>query len=74
LERKEVKSSNIHSIGYSNSENILEIEFHARDIYHYYNVPEQHYTNLINPNNIYKSHGKYLNREIKGIYKFEKIF
>lgn len=68
MKRKEVKSSNIKSIGYDKENNVLEIEFKTGMIYHYHEVPETAYNELINA----KSHGIVFNGVIKGKYKFLK--
>lgn len=67
MNRKNVVSSNIHSIGYS--EGTLEIEFLNGGIYQYSNVPEIVYTALINAD----SHGRYFNAYIKNSYRTTKV-
>ena len=39
MERKNVVSSNIKSIGYDESAMVLEVEFNNGAVYQYYNVP-----------------------------------
>jgi len=61
--RTYVKSSNILSIGFDESKQILEIEFKKNhSVYHFYNVPKKEYINLLEA----KSHGRYfINIELK---------
>lgn len=65
MERIPVSSSNIASIGYDHSNQILEVEFNNGRIYHYYSIPRHQYDNLMNA----ASHGKYLASEIIGTYR-----
>jgi hypothetical protein len=69
MDREKVSSSTIRSIGYSEAEQLLEIEFTKRTIYEYYKVPANEYTGLMNA----KSHGIYFNTNIKDNYKFNQI-
>lgn len=69
MDRKKVKSSNILSIGYSEADQILEIEFSKRTVYEYYKVPVNEYNNLMAA----KSHGVYFNINIKDTYKCNQI-
>lgn len=66
--RKPVVSSNIHSIGYDNESQVLEIEFHSGGIYQYYSVPRTVYQDLMNA----VSHGKYFHAHIKGVYRYQR--
>lgn len=65
--RERVKSSNLHSVGFS--ENILEIKFLNNHIYRYYKVPVDVYSSLINA----KSKGTFLNDYIKPNFRAKKI-
>lgn len=70
MERKHVASSNIDSIGYDSTNQILEVEFLNGSIYQYYDVPESLYDGLMSAD----SHGKYLNEYIKkGGFHYEKV-
>ncbi len=64
-----VESSNIESIGYDAKGKILEIEFLNGSIYQYFDVPEHIYSELMSAD----SHGKYLNANIKGSYRYSKV-
>ena len=63
MERQEVDSSNINSIGYDEEDEILEIEFRG-GVYQYEGVPGYIYNDLMNAGSI----GKFFNEEIKHEY------
>lgn len=60
MKRKKVESSNIVSVGYDESESVLELEF-KNGVYHYPDVPKDVYKGLLKA----KSVGKYFHAEIK---------
>lgn len=65
MDRKEVKSSQIKSIGYDPDSKIMEVEFHSWDkakptsVYQYRNVEEHHYLGLYNAESIGSHFGKH---------------
>lgn len=67
--RQSVSSSNIASVGYDNTTEVLEVEFLNGSVYEYRNVPTVVYEELMNAS----SHGSYFNREIRMSYPYEKI-
>ncbi|MEK7595364.1 MAG: KTSC domain-containing protein [Patescibacteria group bacterium] len=69
MQRTNVTSSNIDSIGYDGLTSTLEIEFNDGGIYQYFNVPENVYRSLMNSS----SHGAYFHDNIKDKYRFRKI-
>lgn len=69
MKRVEVISSDIKTVGYDYNNNILEIEFHSRGIYQYYNVSEDAYISLINAS----SKGSFFHKNIKDRYTFHQI-
>lgn len=69
MDRIDVVSSDLHSVGYDSSEKVLEIEFNSGGIYQYFDVPEDIYENLMNAS----SHGKYFHAFIKKIYRFQRV-
>jgi hypothetical protein len=69
MRRQLVSSSNLRSVGYDDSTNILEIEFNSGGIYQYFNVPLAVYQGLMNA----PSHGKYFHRHIKDTYRYAKV-
>lgn len=68
MKRKEVKSSNIKSIGYFPIRKKLEIEFKNDTIYRYKGVPKSVYKQMMNS----ESKGKFLNSNIKYQYPYRK--
>ena len=70
MERIRVKSGSLRAIGYGESEQILEIEFHHGGIYRYFGVSKKIYDGLMMSES---SYGKYHTRYIKNRYRHEKI-
>lgn len=64
-----VESSNVESIGYDESAQILRVKFISGGTYDYKNVPVMEYEQLKNASSI----GSYLNRNIKGSYAYDKV-
>ena len=65
-----VKSSNVHSIGYDESEGVLEVQFRSGGVYHYYDVPLSVFVGLREA----PSKGRYLHKVIKGKgFRYRKI-
>ncbi len=69
MDRQPVASSNIRSIGYNSSDQVLEIEFNDGSVYHYFGVPQFEYQGLMTAS----SHGTYLAKNIKNKYTYKKI-
>ena len=69
MEREQVSSSNLKSIGYVINTSILEVEFKNGRVYQYFNVPINVYNAFINASSI----GKYLNSNIVGVYKYTEL-
>jgi len=69
MDRTRVSSSNIASIGYDRENMVLEVEFLSGSVYQYYHVPESIYIGFMNA----PSHGRYLNWNIKGAYRYYRI-
>lgn len=69
MDRIQVVSSNIRSVGYEADIEILEIEFTSGNIYQYFDVPEREYEELMNAASI----GKYFNRKIKDNYRYRQV-
>ena len=69
MDREPVASSNIRSIGYNSSDQVLEIEFNDGSVYHYFGVPQFEYQGLMTAS----SHGTYLAKNIKNKYTYKKI-
>ena len=69
MKRQTVNSSNIDSIGYGESSEILEIEFLSGGIYQYLEVPMYIYEELMDAD----SHGKYFAAYIKNKYETVRL-
>lgn len=71
IERRPVESSNLASVGYDGTFNVLEVEFKTGDIYRYFGVPIDVGLGLIDA----PSKGKYFHANIvQGGFKFECMF
>jgi len=66
---KKIISSNIDSIGYDNSMNILLVEFKTGVLYQYENISSELYESLLNA----KSIGKFFASNIKGKYPYKEV-
>lgn len=69
MEREQVESSNLASIGYDSDNQILEIEFKHGGIYQYFEVSENTFEELMNAD----SHGLYFSANIRNEYEFSKL-
>ncbi|WP_394793141.1 KTSC domain-containing protein [Armatimonas sp.] len=69
MTRQHVSSSNVRSVGFDSSSQILEVEFHNGGVYHYYGVPESIYRGFMAAG----SKGTYLNDRIKDRYRYRKV-
>ena len=63
-----VDSSNIEQIGYDSDKTELHVVFKDGSLYVYNDVPVQIYEELLGA----PSKGSYLNREVKGVYNYDK--
>lgn len=62
-----VVSSNVKSVGFA--DNTLFVVFNSGDMYAYLGVPKELYDKLF----LEESVGKFINREIKTVYPYEKV-
>jgi hypothetical protein len=69
INRENVRSSNLKSVGYDSENEILEIEFKSGGIYQYSKVPEVVYSKLMSSS----SHGKYFHKMIRDKYPTKKV-
>lgn len=69
LKMTEVNSSQINSIGYSEENKILAIEFKGGAIYYYSSVPKEVYEEMLKS----ESPGKFLHSNIKNVYQYQKM-
>lgn len=63
-----VESSNLEQIGYDRDKSELHVIFKDGSLYVYSDVPVQIYEGLL----VAPSKGSYLNREVKGVYHYDK--
>ena len=74
MDRTPVVSSNIKSIGYSEEDNVLEVEFINGSVYQYEDVPEEIYTELMEASESGGSVGKLFNRLVKQAeYSYRRV-
>jgi len=76
IKRMEVEgSTSIASFGYDFQNHVLEVEFAAGGVYQYYDVPSSVYEDMVACNlpNAELSVGKYLQRNVKGSYRYAKV-
>ncbi|MGB9958773.1 KTSC domain-containing protein (plasmid) [Haloferax prahovense] len=69
MKRVPVSSSNLSSVGYDKSTQLLEIEFNGGRVYQYFNVPQRIHQELMSAS----SHGKYFHRNIKDNYSYNQV-
>lgn len=69
MERQEVESTTMRSVGYDQTNQILEIEFQSGLIYQYLDIPAALYKALWEA----ESKGRYFNREIRATYEFVRV-
>lgn len=69
MERRDVNSSNIRSIGYDFSSSTLEIAFHSGGTWEYYDFPESAWHEFDSA----ESHGKYFNANIRNQFRESRI-
>jgi hypothetical protein len=70
MERDQVSSTNLASVGYDPTTQVLEIEFHSGGVYQYVGVPAALYEGLMAAS----SHGSYFHQFIKkGGYEYRRI-
>lgn len=69
MQRKDISSSMIRSIGYEFETSILEIEFNTGAVWQYYDFPESCWYDFDNS----ESQGKYFHACIKGQFREGKV-
>ena len=69
MERNDVSSSNVKSVGYDGQTNTLEVEFHSGHVYQYYGVPERVYDEMMRA----PSKGQFLHLEVRNGYPYSRI-
>ena len=69
MEREQVKSSNIKSVGYDPALQLLEIEFQDGSVYQYNDVPRRVRDELMTAPSL----GSYFHANIRGGYRYHKV-
>ena len=69
MDRNQVASSNIRSIGYDMQTQTLEVGFLSGWVYQYYGVPEFIYQEIMQAS----SKGQFLNQYIKNAYPYSRV-
>jgi KTSC domain len=69
MERKNVESTMIRSLGYDSEKKVLEVEFQSGGVYHYTGVSAEKYKALLEAPSI----GQYFARNIKNDHQFHKL-
>jgi hypothetical protein len=69
VQRISVSSSNIASIGYDASSQVLEVQFHSGSIYQYSDVPLSVHRALMMASSL----GSYLNQHVKGRFRYRQV-
>jgi hypothetical protein len=69
LERQQVTSSTIESIGYNPITAVLEIQFAPGDLYEYFMVPKSTYLALLKA----PSKGRFFRESIRGQFQFRRL-
>lgn len=68
MERTQVSSTNIVSVGYDAENQLLEVEFISGAVYQYSSVPPGHFEGIMAA----ESKGSYFNAQIRNVYPFAK--
>jgi hypothetical protein len=69
MEMTNVDSSNVESVGYDEESSTLQVEFKNGGVYQYFDVPEEVFIGLRDADSV----GRYLNANIKGIFRYSKV-
>jgi hypothetical protein len=69
MERYNVPSSNVSSVGYDPQTQTLEVEFLNGTIYQYYGVPQNMYDQMMQE----QSKGQFLNTYIRNQYAYSRV-
>jgi hypothetical protein len=68
MERVQVSSSNVESVGFDEDSETLEVEFKNGALYQYFDVPKNVYEGLVGADSV----GGYLAANIKGVYRYSR--
>lgn len=69
MQRVQVKSGTLASVGYDYSSSVLELEFRGGGVYQYHGVPEQIFQALMDA----PSKGAFFNENISKVYQYIRV-
>ena len=69
MKRTPVVSSNVEGVGYDEPTLTLEVAFNNGSVYQYFDVPKAVHAALMAS----ESKGKFLNENIKGVYRYARV-
>jgi hypothetical protein len=69
MERVEVDSSNLASVGHDSGSETLEVEFKNGSVYQYYNVPDALFSELMAAS----SKGAFFNTYIRNAFPYSRV-
>jgi len=69
MERTAVRSTEIAIVGYDASQRLLEVAFRTGSVYHYTDVPQEVYHEMIRADSI----GLYFAERVKTAYSYTKL-
>jgi hypothetical protein len=69
MQRQPVESTTMRSVGYDQTNQVLEVEFQSGTIYQYLGIPPAIYKDLLAA----ESKGRYFNSEIRDTYEFVRV-
>lgn len=69
MERVAVRSTEISIVGYDHTKQLLEVTFKNGGLYHYYDVPQAIYEQLIQADSI----GLYFANQVKTVFQYKKV-
>ena len=68
MDRTQVESSNVESVGYHLASSTLEIEFIGGVVYQYFDVPHSIYDGLLSA----ESPGGFVHQQIRGVFRYAR--
>lgn len=69
MDRAPVTSSSVASVGYDDSTQTLEVEFHNGTVYQYFDVSRAVFDGLMAAD----SKGGFMHEQVRGIYRYARV-
>jgi hypothetical protein len=69
MEMHNVDSSNVAAVGYEEDSQTLQVEFNNGSTYQYFDVPQAIFDDLLGASSV----GQYLNKIVKGTYRYSRV-